>query len=115
MLAQKESPVECTNTHGAKADHPCKEISMINSTAIKASAAYRGGWESYPFARETGQHAARLWLAGKPAFSLAHFRDNRWKAFMADRSKIYPGEHEAFNAGFERALAEHIAGDHRHE
>jgi len=86
----------------------------MNHTASVKPSAYNGGWESYPFTREAGQHAARLWLDGKAASSLAQFRDNRWKAFTAGRSTIYPGEHEAFNEGFAHALAEHIAGVRHH-
>ncbi len=84
---------------------------MFDSTVVPQSdAAYRAGWESYPFTREAGKNAARLWLLGKPALSLAEFRDSRWRAFTAGRSEIYPGEREAFNDGFSRALADHIAG-----
>ena len=116
MIAQKKDPVERANAHGAVfAESISQGNRMIHSTVSRpADAAYRGGWESYPFSREAGQRAARLWLSGKPALSLAEFRENRWRAFTAGRSEIYPGERDAFYDGFARALAEHIAGGAHH-
>lgn len=115
MNAQKESPIECANTRGAEI-----AVSLLtgnytmNDTASLTQAAYRSGWISYPFTFQAGKNAANLWLSGQPALCLADFRDNRWRAFTAGRIEIYPGEHAAFDDGFTRALAEHIAGV-RHE
>lgn len=115
MNVQKESPVECANTRGAEiAVSLLKENHSMNDTASLTQSAYRAGWESYPFTFHAGKSAAHLWLSGRPALSLADFRENRWRVFTAGRIEIYPGEHAAFDDGFSRALAEHVAGV-RHE
>lgn len=111
MNAQKESPVECANTRGAEiAVSLYKGDYTVNHTASLTQSAYRAGWKSYPFTFHAGKNAAHLWLFGRPALSLANFRENRWRAFTAGRTEIYSGEHAAFDDGFSRALAEHVAG-----
>lgn len=79
---------------------------------LKESPAFDAGEQAYPFVFLAGQRAARLWLDGPAAHTLIGFRDCRWRAYAAGRAEVHRGEHEAFDAGFERALAEHVAGGH---
>lgn len=106
ITLQMKNPASVAALNGVEIEN----IDRIRTGEHTAMVAFNKGFEAYPFLFETGEHAARLWLTGKTRMSLAAFRENRWKAFT---SGLYPFSHkerQAFDDGFERALAEHIAG-----
>src|SRR5690554_488776 len=113
MEAQMKNPAERCNAGGVEiAATLSKGNRMVHSTVstADAEAAFVAGYSAYPFTFETGRRAAQLWLTAKnPPLSLADFRESRWRAFSAgcDRGRE---EHQAFNDGFSKALADHIAG-----
>lgn len=113
MTAQMRNPVERCSADGVEiAATLSKGNRMAHSTVSTADtdAAFVAGHLAYPFIFETGRRAALLWLSdGSPSLSLANFRDSRWQAFSGGRH-YGQQEREAFNSGFARALAEHIAG-----
>lgn len=108
-----KNPAERCNAGGVEiAATLSKGNRMAHSTVstADAEAAFVAGYSAYPFTFETGRRAAQLWLTAKnPPLSLADFRDSRWRAHSCGRHCGWQ-EQEAFNQGFSRALAEHIAG-----
>lgn len=113
MAAPMKNPAKRCNADGAVNVDPFRGTHMIVHSTLSGPepvAAFVAGYSAYPFSFETGRRAAQLWLSAEnPPLSLADFRENRWRAFSAGCQRNR-AEHEAFSAGFSKALADHVAG-----
>lgn len=67
---------------------------------------------TYPLTEIEARHSVRLWFTGKPALTLAAWRDNRCHAHCSGLPEPYE-RGQAFNQAFSQELASIIAGGMR--
>lgn len=92
MSAQKESPVEHGNAHGAEIAVSTQGNYTMNDTAF-----------------EIGRKRAADWFA-QNGYSLCVFRDLRRAEYALQSQDTAPETRQSFDAGFAAGLADFIAG-----
>lgn len=107
MIAlQMKNPASVAALNGVEAENHSQGIRSMNhslKTPVTEAQA------DFPFIFQAGLNTARLWLSSGASMSLAAFRDSRWNAFASGLNPFNYKERQAFDAGFEHALAVHVS------